>query len=96
MGMNNGLFGLLVSMWITCHSPSLPPPLDGNNGEALLHIVICTEEVFQRDPTVPDRLRPVNPFALAQVLEDLTRIGDLSSLLRDWVQIRCWKVLEPI
>jgi len=77
-----GLFGLLVSIWITCCSLSLTPPssnssLFDNNGEALLHIIISTEEVSQRDPTVPDRPGPVDAFALAQVLEDLARIGDL-------------------
>ena len=39
--------------------------------------MISTEEVFQRDPTVPDRLGPVDPFALALIFEDLTRIEAL-------------------
>jgi hypothetical protein len=51
-----------------------------NNSEALLHIVISIEEAFQRDPMVPNRLGPVDPFALAQVLEDLTPIGNLTFL----------------
>jgi len=73
---------LLVCISVTCCSqsltlPSSNPPLLGNNDDALLHIVISTEEVIQGEPTVLDRLGPVDPFALAQVLEDLTRIGDL-------------------
>jgi hypothetical protein len=68
--MNSGLVSLLVSIYITCCSLNFPPPsffnppLHGNNGEALLHIVIPIEEVFQRDPMVPDRLAPVDPFAV--------------------------------
>ena len=73
---------MLVSIWITGCSqsltlPSSNSPLLGNNDDALLHIVISTEEVIQRDPTVLDRLVSVDPFALAQVFGDLTRIGDL-------------------
>jgi len=83
MGLNSGLVDLLVSIWITCCSLSLTPPssnspLLGNNGGALLHIVISTEEVIQRDPTVSDRPGPVDPFALAGSLKALiTRTGDL-------------------
>jgi len=83
MGLNSGLFGLLLSIWIACCSTSLPPPfffnsrLHGNDGEAPLHIIISTKEVFQRDPTVTDRLGPFGPFALAQVFEVFARIVDL-------------------
>jgi len=55
-----------------------------------------TEEVFQRDPTVPDGLGPVDPFALDLIFEDPTRIEDCFSLLHDWqvrIQIRSWKVI---
>jgi len=73
-------------------------PLLGNNGDALLHKAISTEEMFQRDPTVPDRLGPVDPFALAQVLEDLTRIGDLffsAARLETRIQMKSWEMIEP-
>lgn len=33
--------------------------------------------MLERDPTLPDRLGPVDSFALSQVLEDLTCTGDL-------------------
>jgi len=84
MGLSNGLFGLLVTISVTCLlSPTLlrlssSIRLDGNNGEALLHIVISTEVVFLRGPTAPGL---VDSFALAQVLENLTI---WFSLLHDW------------
>jgi len=74
MSLNSGPFSLLINIWVTGRSPTLPPPfyfnsrLHGNNGDALLHIVISTEGVFLRDPTVPDQ----SILVLAQVLEDLT------------------------
>jgi len=74
MGLNSGPFSLLISIWVTARSPTLPPPfyfnsrLHGNNGDALLHIVISTEEVFLRDPPVPGQ----SILVLAQVLENLT------------------------
>jgi len=47
---------------------------------------MSTEEVFQRDPTVPDRPGPVDPFALALVLEGLAlrALEICFSLLHDW------------
>ena len=42
-----------------------------------MHIVISTEEVIQRARTVPNRLGPVNPCALARALGDPARIEGL-------------------
>jgi len=77
--------------------PSSNSPLLSNNGETLLHIAISIEVVFHRDPTVPDRLGPVDHFELTQVFEDLCALKNWFSVLHDWqvrIQIKWWKMIE--
>jgi len=93
----SGLSGLLVDIWITSCSLSIPPLLHGNNGEALLHIVMSTQEVLQRDPPAPDRLGPVNPLRWLRSLRTLRVLEVCSSFLHDWqvrIQIRSWRMIE--
>ena len=87
MSLNSGLFGLLVSILITCHSPSLPPPfffhspLNGNNSAVLPKR--CSSET-QRSQIASGQSIPLRGL---RSLRSLHELEICFYLLHDW-QVR--------